>query len=186
MSDAPGSVPENLHPEVSEAQDAAKPAGAEVKKQLLDIIDEKLKDESPSKYDPHKKGKDFTIRETNTPISIFRYDSPESNLGRFLATIVVVDWAHGKTGGACIITNYHFREGPDELSVEKLTHYDENRPFEPPIDASEGIKQVTEQLERLNAFVKATVEEREAGLTIFTQQDAINLRNLLIKAAPYT
>lgn len=173
-----------MHPEVAESIDASLQASPEAKKELLDLIDQKLIGRAPSKFRPHEIGGDFIVEETNTPLSLFRWDSQANNPSGFLAMVHLIEWADGKTGGPKHITNYHFRDAPDELSVEKLKQYSENIPEVLGITPQERLQQVTEHLAELDDSIKATHLEREAGLTTFTQQDAIELKNLLKSAVP--
>lgn len=185
MIDSAGSTPEQpMHPEVAEARDATLPARPESKKELLDLIDLKLKGKTPTKFDPHQTGGDFIVEETNTPVSFFRWDTQANNPSGILAMVHVIEWANGKTGGPKLITNYHFREAPDELSVEKMKQFNENKSEKPGKTREELLQSAIDGLNGVKASIKALEVEREAGLTVFTQQDATDLKDLITKAAP--
>lgn len=196
MTDTPGATPEGpQHPEVAEAVDATLPATPKMKQDLLDLIDTKLKTGIPIRTSKEKSDEireELIVKETNTPpifITLRRWESSVSNPNNILAIAEIKELTDTMFSGPTVITNYHFKEGPDELSVEKLLYHDE-----PPIIPSrptslEELQQMIKQwmehdLEEAPKRLQAITEERAIGLTFFSQQDAKDLTDLLTKAVP--
>lgn len=182
MTDAPGAEGQKPHPEVTADKKAAMPATKESKQGILNAIDEKMKD-------PRAYGDDeITIidliceDESNQSMGVTRNVTP-TGPRRIVATINEVEIkGEGNAMQRNFVTN-EFTDSPDGIQVERQTF--SAGPSHVTVRSQEEFADMQE--EWINEFLKrkkAEVEERELGLTLFSEKHAGDLLEKIRKAKP--